>query len=147
MRRLLAVACAGALLGAPACAKKSSAPPVVTNPEVPVTAATGLVTQVLVQGKGDRVAQKGDKVFVHYVGTLAANGEKFDSSRDRGEPFSFKLGSRMVIDGWDQGILGMKVGELRKLTVPPSLGYGSAGIGPIPAGATLVFEVELVELR
>jgi FKBP-type peptidyl-prolyl cis-trans isomerase len=119
----------------------------VTNPEPPVTAKNGLVTQVLVQGTGDRVAQRGDKVTVHYVGTLAASGETFDSSRKRDTPFSFKLGGRMVIDGWEQGIEGMKVGELRKLTVPPMLGYGMAGAGPIPPNATLLFEVELLELR
>ena len=147
MKRLLVAACAGVLTLAPACTKRSSAPPVVTNPEAPVTAKNGLITQVLVQGKGERTAQKGDKVFVHYVGTLAATGETFDSSRDRGEPFSFKLGARMVIDGWDQGLEGMKVGELRKLTIPPLLGYGPSGAGPIPPNATLVFEVELVELR
>ncbi|MEN9798983.1 MAG: hypothetical protein RL653_2679 [Pseudomonadota bacterium] len=147
MRTLLAVAVAGVLLGGSGCNKHPSAAPVVTNPEAPVTAKNGLVTQVLVQGKGDRTAQKGDKVTVHYVGTLAATGETFDSSRKRDTPFSFKLGSRMVIDGWDQGVEGMKVGELRKLTVPPGLGYGSSGTGPIPGGATLVFEVELLELR
>lgn len=147
MRGMRVAVLAAVLFAAAGCAKKSSAPPVVTNPEPPVTAKNGLVTQVLVQGKGERTAQKGDKVFVHYVGTLAANGEKFDSSRDRGDPFAFKLGARMVIDGWDQGIEGMKVGELRKLTIPPGLAYGSAGAGPIPPGSTLVFEVELVELR
>ncbi len=148
MRKFLSAAAVSCvLLATTGCQKKSSAPPVVTNPEAPVTAKNGLVTQVLVQGKGDRAAQKGDKVFVHYVGTLAASGETFDSSRDRGEPFAFKLGARMVIDGWDQGLEGMKVGELRKLTIPPMLGYGPSGAGPIPPNATLVFEVELVELR
>jgi FKBP-type peptidyl-prolyl cis-trans isomerase len=90
------------------------------------------------------VAQAGQKVSVHYVGTLTS-GSKFDSSRDRGKPFSFVLGAGQVIKGWDQGVAGMKVGELRKLTIPAHLGYGDRGFPPvIPPGSTLVFEVELL---
>ncbi len=89
-------------------------------------------------------ALAGKSVTVHYVGTLT-NGSKFDSSRDRGEGFRFSLGAGEVIKGWDQGVAGMKVGGLRKLTVPPELGYGPRGYPPvIPANATLVFEVELL---
>jgi FKBP-type peptidyl-prolyl cis-trans isomerase FkpA len=89
-------------------------------------------------------AKSGHNVSVHYVGTLT-NGSKFDSSRDRGSPFEFQLGAGMVIKGWDQGVAGMKVGGLRKLTVPPELGYGARGFPPvIPANSTLVFEVELL---
>lgn len=91
-------------------------------------------------------AKTGNTVTVHYVGTLT-NGTKFDSSRDRGEPFSFKLGAGNVIKGWEQGIVGMKVGGKRKLTIPPDLAYGSTGYGPIPANSTLVFEVELLKVE
>jgi FKBP-type peptidyl-prolyl cis-trans isomerase FkpA len=98
------------------------------------------------QGSGEE-AKAGNTVTVHYVGTLT-DGKKFDSSRDRGEGFTFRLGAGQVIRGWDQGVAGMKVGGLRKLTIPPELGYGARGFPPvIPADATLVFEVELLEVR
>lgn len=88
----------------------------------------------------------GKNVTVNYVGTLT-NGQKFDSSYDRNEPFTFVLGAGEVIAGWDQGVSGMKVGGKRKLTIPPSLGYGSADLGTIPPNSTLVFEVELLDVK
>ena len=99
----------------------------------------------LKQGAGTE-ALSGKDVTVHYVGTLT-DGKKFDSSRDRGKGFSFRLGAGQVIKGWDQGVTGMKVGGLRKLTIPSDLAYGDRGFPPvIPPNATLVFEVELLEV-
>lgn len=96
-------------------------------------------------GEGDE-AVVGTVVSVHYVGRLE-NGKKFDSSRDRGQPFAFSLGAGQVIPGWDEGVSGMRVGGLRELVIPPELGYGQAGAGGvIPPNATLVFEVELLEV-
>ena len=109
-----------------------------------VETESGLKYEILECGDGE-TAEKGDTVSVHYVGTLA-DGTKFDSSRDRGEPFAFPLGAGQVIQGWDEGVAGMKIGELRKLTIPPELGYGPTGTGPIPPNATLIFEVELLDI-
>lgn len=103
-----------------------------------------LVTQ---EGEGDAVAAVGDTISVHYTGTLT-DGTKFDSSVDRGQPFSFSLGAGMVIQGWDLGIEGMKVGEKRTLTIPPELGYGARGAGAdIPPNATLIFTTELIAIN
>ncbi len=103
-----------------------------------------LVIEDLVVGTG-ATAVRGDMVTVHYVGTLA-DGTKFDSSYDRRAPFTFRLGANQVIEGWDQGVPGMKVGGKRRLTIPPSLGYGSSGYRDIPPNATLIFEIELVSI-
>ncbi len=92
-------------------------------------------------------AMSGKSVSVHYTGTLT-NGNKFDSSLDRGQPFDFTLGAGMVIRGWDEGVVGMKVGGKRKLTIPPDMAYGERGFGNIiPPGSTLVFEIELLAVR
>ncbi len=109
--------------------------------------ANGLEVQDVVIGSGAE-AKNGDTVSAHYVGTLSS-GKKFDSSYDRGEPFSFVLGGGMVIKGWDLGLVGMKVGGKRKLVIPPDLGYGSrdVGGGVIPPNSTLYFEVELMDAQ
>lgn len=107
---------------------------------------SGLKYEDLVDGDG-AVASAGQQVVVHYTGWLT-DGSKFDSSVDRNQPFDFSLGRGMVIRGWDEGVAGMKVGGKRKLTIPPQLGYGAQGAGGvIPPNATLVFEVELLEIR
>jgi FKBP-type peptidyl-prolyl cis-trans isomerase FkpA len=108
--------------------------------------AESLQIESIKSGDGTE-AVAGKTVSVHYVGTLT-DGSKFDSSRDRGEPFSFKLGAGQVIKGWDQGVAGMKIGEVRKLTIPHDLAYGERGYPPvIPPRSTLVFEVELLGVR
>ncbi|PIV41843.1 MAG: peptidylprolyl isomerase [Candidatus Nealsonbacteria bacterium CG_4_10_14_0_2_um_filter_40_15] len=102
--------------------------------------------EILKEGTGEE-AKNGDTVSVHYTGTLE-DGTKFDSSRDRGTPFSFILGAGRVIKGWDLGVAGMKIGEQRKLTIPSNLGYGTQGAGEvIPPNATLIFEVELLGIN
>ena len=107
---------------------------------------SGLVIEDLVMGNGNSAAA-GQRVSVHYTGWLT-DGKKFDSSKDRGQPFVFALGRGEVIRGWDEGVSGMKVGGKRKLTIPPELGYGARGAGGvIPPNATLVFEVELLAVR
>jgi len=105
----------------------------------------GLIVEDVQIGTGAE-AVPGQRLSMHYVGTLD-NGSVFDSSRTRGVPFEFVLGAGQVIPGWDQGIVGMKVGGVRKLTIPPALGYGGQTVGPIPANSTLHFEVELVEVK
>ncbi|KAL1936750.1 hypothetical protein VTP01DRAFT_884 [Rhizomucor pusillus] len=94
-----------------------------------------------------RRSRDGDKLSMHYVGTLFSNGQKFDSSRDRNQPFEFTLGRGTVIKGWDQGLKNMCIGEKRRLVIPPDLAYGERGVGSaIPGGSTLVFEVELLDI-
>ena len=110
-----------------------------------VTTATGLSYAILTPGTGAE-ATPGHMVFMHYTGWLT-DGTKFDSSLDRG-PFSFPLGAGRVIPGWDEGVAGMKIGEKRQLRIPAKLGYGARGAGGvIPPGATLVFDVELLDVK
>ena len=124
-----------------ASAASTSAPMKVTG--APTTTASGLQYWHIVVGTGE-TAKPGVNVQVHYSGFLT-NGQKFDSSRDRGEPFVFPLGAGQVIKGWDEGVAGMKVGGQRQLRIPPELGYGAAGApGAIPPNATLIFDVELL---
>ena len=109
------------------------------------TTASGLQIEDVTEGTGAE-AKAGTTVSVHYTGWLTT-GKKFDSSKDRGQPFSFRLGGGQVIRGWEEGVEGMKVGGTRKLTIPPELGYGARGAGGIiPPGATLVFEVDLLDV-
>ncbi len=115
-----------------------------TDGEVLGVTGEGLQITDVVVGTGPE-ARSGQTVAVHYTGTLP-DGTIFDSSKDRGQPFSFTLGTGQVIKGWDQGIVGMKVGGTRTLIIPPALGYGDRGTGPIPPNATLHFEVELLAI-
>lgn len=109
------------------------------------TTDSGLVIEDVIFGSG-ATAKAGQTVVVHYTGWLT-DGTKFDSSKDRNDPFVFPLGQRYVISGWDEGVQGMKEGGVRKLTIPPELGYGARGAGGvIPPNATLVFEVELISV-
>lgn len=111
----------------------------------PITTSSGLTYEELVVGDGETAAI-GQNVSVHYTGWLS-DGTRFDSSRDRNEPFEFPLGAGYVIRGWDEGVQGMRVGGVRRLTIPPGLGYGARGAGEaIPPHATLVFEIELLEI-
>ncbi len=150
MRRTIVVV-AGVLLAAcgseeNAAARLEFAPELEVNVEALTRTASGLQYQDLVVGDGDE-AVPGNAVVVHYTGWLV-DGTKFDSSVDAGRPFPFTLGAGEVITGWDEGVAGMRVGGKRKLVVTPDLGYGAAGYPPvIPRSATLVFDVELLEVQ
>ena len=123
---------------------KNAGPPSVEGE--PTTTPSGLRIWELQAGNGDK-AIGGKDVTVHYTGWLTT-GKKFDSSVDRDEPFTFGLGARQVIKGWDEGVAGMKVGGKRRLEIPPDLGYGARGAGGvIPPNATLIFDVELLKVR
>lgn len=124
-------------------AAKSTEPKNKLNVEY--TTASGLKYKITQKGTGAK-ATPGSTVSVHYVGTLQ-DGTKFDSSRDRGQPFSFPLGAGRVIKGWDEGIALLQVGDKAILTIPPAIGYGPNAMGPIPANSTLIFEVELMDVK
>jgi peptidylprolyl isomerase len=111
----------------------------------PTTTPSGLKYEDVVVGTGAS-PRAGQRVTVHYTGTFT-DGRKFDSSRDRAEPFTFVIGNGNVIKGWDEGVMTMKVGGKRNLEIPPQLGYGSRDYGPIPGGSTLLFEVELLGVQ
>jgi len=116
-------------------------------PLLPVVMAAVVETEYTNIVECTRKTQRGDKIDVHYLGTLASDGSKFDSSYDRNSPLTFTVGQGQVIKGWDEGLLDMCIGDKRKLTIPPELGYGQRAMGPIPAGSTLVFETELMGIH
>lgn len=146
------VVCAGSLIALSGCDEKAAMGNSQTGQEDSAVAASsksvsGVQIEDVVVGDGTE-AKKGNTVSVNYLGTLAANGKKFDSSYDRNEPFTFKLGSGQVIEGWEKGIVGMKEGGKRILTIPPEKAYGPSGYPPvIPPNSTLKFEVELIEVQ
>lgn len=114
--------------------------------EAGISTEDDLKIEVMQQGEG-REVKNGDNLTVHYSGYLE-DGTKFDSSLDNGAPLTFQIGQGRVIQGWERGLLGMKVGEKRKITIPPELAYGSSGVGNvIPPNATLIFEVELLAIE
>jgi FKBP-type peptidyl-prolyl cis-trans isomerase len=141
MRGLIVLASLAVLVGC------SSGAPAASSSQggKPVTTSDGLQYTDDQVGTG-AVAEPGKNVSVHYTGWLM-NGTKFDSSRDRGQPFNFPLGAGRVIKGWDEGVAGMRVGGKRTLIIPPDLAYGSRATGPIPPNSTLKFEVELLDVK
>ncbi len=146
MKSVCVLLLCAALAVAAACSDEESK----VSDATPVTTSSGLTYLDQGQGKGDPI-KAGQTAVVHYTGWLNNNGtpgQKFDSSRDRGQPFSFRLGAGQVIRGWDEGVAGMKPGGKRRLTIPPELGYGARGAGnTIPPNASLIFDVELIEIK
>jgi FKBP-type peptidyl-prolyl cis-trans isomerase FkpA len=149
MKAFPAVTMFAMVLLAAACGNKQQATP---QPATPVPAPAELQKIDIVQGAGEGISQ-GQVAVVHYTGWIydptapEQKGTKFDSSRDRGQPFSFMIGAGQVIRGWDEGVQGMQPGGQRRLVIPPDLAYGEPGKGPIPANATLLFDVELLQIQ
>jgi len=140
------------VIAATACTKKKPGEETDTNTAggntqvaMQATPAPKVEIEDVSAGKGAE-AVAGKQVTVHYTGTLK-DGTKFDSSVDRKQPFTFNLGKGEVIRGWDQGVVGMKIGGKRKLSIPPELAYGSNAVGAIPANSTLLFEIELIDVK
>ena len=119
--------------------------PTTTTVNNTASQATELKTEDIKEGTGPAV-KSGDNIVIHYKGTLT-DGSTFDSSYERGEPFETTIGVGQVIEGWDKGIIGLKVGGKRKLTIPPAMGYGDRPAGKIPPNSILIFEVELLEIK
>lgn len=154
-----------ATLGAAACSKSNSAAPSAADGALPSSSASSsasaspsasstaapveekLTIEDVVVGAGPE-AKVGDHISIHYVASIAETGTEFDSSRARKQPFELDLGKGRVIKGWDQGMIGMRVGGMRKVTIPPSFGYGPPGAPPlIPPKSTLIFEIELLSIK
>jgi FKBP-type peptidyl-prolyl cis-trans isomerase len=147
---IASLAIIGLIIGAVVVVHGGSSTPTASSPSSPKVAASsspsaGLVSTDEVVGTG-ATATTGNTISVNYTGTLT-DGTKFDSSYDRNQPFDFTLGGGQVIKGWDQGVVGMKVGGKRKLVIPPDLGYGATANGKIPANSTLIFEIELLNVK
>lgn len=126
--------------------REAPAEPASVAPDAYVETDTGLKYYDVEEGDGEEI-EAGDVASVHYTGWLRADTTVFDSSLPRGETFVFRVGAGRVIPGWDQGVVGMREGGVRQLVIPPALAYGSQGSGPIPPDATLIFDVELREIR
>lgn len=147
---VLAICCLSLLIAA--CGGKNEGAKTAAAPAAAVAPPTELQKTDIVKGAGEGISQ-GQIAQVHYTGWLyeptapEQKGTKFDSSRDRGEPFSFVIGAGQVIRGWDEGVQGMQPGGQRRLVIPSDLAYGDSGKGPIPGGATLVFDVELLKIE
>lgn len=125
--------------------EKTDSTTTITTSAPQPTSSAKVTIEDITEGTGAEV-KSGDTVVIHYMGTLE-DGTQFDSSYDRGEPYTTQIGTGAVIQGWDQGVPGMKIGGKRKLTIPSELGYGQAGSGDIPPNSNLIFELELLEIK
>lgn len=142
---IIAVVIFGLLLTGLLTSQNGSSDDTIEISENPMANSKDLVVETIEEGSGDQAVESGDDIVIHYRGTLE-DGTVFDSSYDRGEPFQTQIGVGAVIQGWDEGVIGMKPGEKRKLIIPPDMAYGEQGVGSIPPNSTLIFEVELVEI-